>query len=130
MPDPAFDVVAVSLNRDGAVQYVLSHYHPTYNERLRASSDGYLRRVGIATYFVTVEEIRSTEDSRFPKPVMLLAMAQWRRPMVSNYNSAVLLQNDHDLGWLGLVKTPAGTITLMDKGDYEALLVMLKLAEV
>jgi len=112
------DVVAVVLDKEGAVKYVLTQYTDYYGDE--------------APYTTPVSEFpaaslhywgRGRNDA--PDPI---GMPQWSYPL-RRRQSALRFQTEADLRRLPKLRAPSGTATFMDTSDYEAVLVMLKLAE-
>lgn len=98
-----FDVVAVVLDAAGVVKYVLSKYKP--------NSDS-----PVAT--------PASEFASGPWPML------WTYPMNGYVRVALRFRSDYDLSLIPPeLKTPGGTATFMDTADYEAWVVMLRLAE-
>lgn len=118
------DVVAVTLNKQGGVTWVLSAYVPDDNKPKTYSltkTRYYPEQKRVPT--IPVSKIGMSEYRTDP-----VALAQWELP--GKYNKAALrFQSDEDLARMPMLKTPPGTVTFMDTPDYEAWLVMLAMAD-
>lgn len=106
------DVVAVILDKDGGVKYVMSQYvDRTYEP---------------AAPTVPASEFERNNLGFEPDPIK---MAQWVYPTRWRL-SAIRFQSDVDLRRMpDKLRAPDGTATFMDTSDYEAWLVMTKFAE-
>lgn len=106
------DVVAVVLDAAGAVRFVLTKYGPSWASQ---------------PVDLTIPVSKLPPDPfGFLDPVV---GAQWTYPARPS-QSALRFQSDADLGRIPTkLKTPGGIATFMDTSEYEAWVVMLRLAE-